>query len=107
MHKAFLHSGFAVSVLSFSIAMAYAAADLNYIPVAAIDHVEVLQDGAAAQYGTDAIAGVVNIILKQNYKGGTATVNGGGYGDGGGHTGDGSVNLGLAPFTNSYLSLTA
>jgi len=48
-----------------------AAADLNYIPVAAIDHIEVLQDGAAAQYGSDAIAGVINIILKSNNHGGT------------------------------------
>jgi iron complex outermembrane receptor protein len=84
-----------------------AAADLNYIPVAAIDHVEVLQDGAAAQYGTDAIAGVVNIILKKNYRGGSANVNGGAYGDGGGHTGDGSANIGFTPFTDAYLSLTA
>ena len=84
-----------------------AAADLNYIPVAAIDHIEVLQDGAAAQYGTDAIAGVVNIILKKNYRGGNANLNGGGYGDGGGRTGDGAVNIGLTPFTDAYLSLTA
>jgi iron complex outermembrane receptor protein len=83
-----------------------AAADLNYIPVSAIDHVEVLQDGAAAQYGTDAIAGVVNIILKSNYQGGSGNVNGGRYGDGGGHTGDGAVNLGLSPFTDAFLSLT-
>ena len=83
-----------------------AAADLNYIPVGAIDHIEVLQDGAAAQYGTDAIAGVVNIILKSNYRGLTGNVNGGGYGDGGGHTGDASANLGLAPFTDAFLSLT-
>ena len=48
-----------------------AAADLNYIPTSAIDHVEVLQDGAAAQYGTDAIAGVVNIILKKADHGGS------------------------------------
>ena len=41
------------------------SADLSLIPRAAIDHVEVLLDGAAAQYGTDAIAGVVNIILKK------------------------------------------
>ena len=45
-------------------------ADLSLIPEAAIDHVEVLLDGAAAQYGTDAIAGVVNIILKKNSSGG-------------------------------------
>ena len=41
-----------------------ASVDLSLIPVGAIDHVEVLQDGAAAQYGSDAVAGVVNVILK-------------------------------------------
>lgn len=38
--------------------------DINTIPASAIDHIEVLRDGAAAQYGSDAIAGVINIILK-------------------------------------------
>jgi iron complex outermembrane receptor protein len=47
-----------------------APADLNAIPLAAIDHVEVLRDGASAQYGSDAIAGVVNIILKKGADGG-------------------------------------
>ena len=84
-----------------------AAADLNYIPVAAIDHVEVLQDGAAAQYGTDAIAGVINIILKSNYRGVTGNINGGGYQDGGGHTGDATANIGIMPFETAYLSITA
>jgi len=41
--------------------------DLNAIPAAAIDRIEVLRDGAAAQYGSDAIAGVINIILKEDY----------------------------------------
>ena len=40
--------------------------DLNAIPVSAIDHIEILRDGASAQYGSDAIAGVINIVLKQN-----------------------------------------
>ena len=40
--------------------------DLNAIPVSAIDRIEVLRDGAAAQYGSDAISGVINIILKSN-----------------------------------------
>ncbi|MDE1149888.1 MAG: TonB-dependent receptor [Azospirillaceae bacterium] len=39
--------------------------DLDLIPVASIDHIEVLRDGAAAQYGSDAIAGVINVILKE------------------------------------------
>ncbi|MDZ4824786.1 MAG: TonB-dependent receptor [Flavobacteriales bacterium] len=40
--------------------------DLNAIPASAIDHIEVLRDGASAQYGSDAIAGVINIVLKKN-----------------------------------------
>jgi iron complex outermembrane receptor protein len=43
--------------------------DLNMFSPAAIDHIEVLQDGASAIYGSDAIGGVVNIILKKNYNG--------------------------------------
>ncbi len=43
--------------------------DLNSIPAAAIERIEVLRDGAAAQYGSDAIAGVINIVLKKNYNG--------------------------------------
>ncbi|MCC6070441.1 TonB-dependent receptor domain-containing protein [Massilia sp. GCM10020059] len=45
------------------------AVDLNSIPFAAVDRVEVLKDGASAIYGTDAIGGVINFILKKNYKG--------------------------------------
>jgi iron complex outermembrane receptor protein len=39
--------------------------DLNAIPIAAVDHIEVLREGAAAQYGSDAIAGVINIVMKK------------------------------------------
>ncbi|HEU5398055.1 MAG TPA: TonB-dependent receptor [Gammaproteobacteria bacterium] len=46
--------------------------DLNTIPASVIDHVEVLQDGASAIYGSDAIAGVVNIITVKNYNGSEA-----------------------------------
>jgi iron complex outermembrane receptor protein len=47
----------------------YSFVDVNMIPVAAIERIEVLADGASAIYGTDAVAGVVNIILKTNYEG--------------------------------------
>ena len=47
--------------------------DFNSIPVGAIKRIEVLRDGAAAQYGSDAIAGVVNIVLKDSADGGEAT----------------------------------
>ena len=43
--------------------------DLNLIPMAAIENIEVLNDGAGAIYGTDAVAGVVNIKLKKNFQG--------------------------------------
>lgn len=48
-------------------------ADLELIPVGAVDRVEVLRDGAAAQYGSDAIAGVINVILKRDSSGVSAT----------------------------------
>jgi len=50
-----------------------APVDLNSIPISAIDHVEVLSDGASARYGSDAIAGVINIILKNDAEGGQIT----------------------------------
>jgi iron complex outermembrane receptor protein len=61
-----------------------APVDLNAIPLAAIDHIEVLRDGAAAQYGSDAIAGVVNIILKKGADGGEAEVSYGQFSKGDG-----------------------
>jgi iron complex outermembrane receptor protein len=46
------------------------AVDLSTIPVSAVDHIEVLRDGASAQYGSDAIAGVINIVLREQDQGG-------------------------------------
>ncbi|KAF1713429.1 TonB-dependent receptor [Pseudoxanthomonas sangjuensis] len=60
------------------------AVDLNAIPVSAIERVEVLRDGASAQYGSDAIAGVVNIVLKGSGKGGSLAVDAGQYSAGDG-----------------------
>jgi iron complex outermembrane receptor protein len=84
-----------------------ASADLNFVPVASIDHIEVLLDGAAAQYGTDAIAGVINIIQKKNSSGGQLTVSGGQYMDGGGDTADVTGNIGFAPTAQSFFNITA
>ena len=55
--------------------------DLNAIPISSIDRVEILRDGASAQYGSDAIAGVINIILKKNIHEFTGDVSFGGYSD--------------------------
>lgn len=53
-----------------------AAVDINAIPASMIDRIEILRDGAAAQYGSDAIAGVINIILKGATTGGIASQTG-------------------------------
>ena len=52
-----------------------AAVDLNSIPTAAVRTVEVLRDGASAQYGSDAIAGVINVLLREDDTGGGVTIN--------------------------------
>jgi iron complex outermembrane receptor protein len=83
-----------------------ASIDLGLIPVAAIDHVEVLQDGAAAQYGSDAIGGVINIILKHANDGGVASVTGGQNYEGDGTTGSWSLNKGIAIGDRGYINAT-
>lgn len=60
--------------LNGSVGRGSAAVDLNTIPTSAIGAVEVLRDGAAAQYGSDAIAGVINVRLREAREGGGATV---------------------------------
>ena len=60
------------------------ATDLNSIPESMIERVEILQDGASSIYGSDAIAGVVNIITKKQQKGLVASVQLGGYDEGDG-----------------------
>ncbi|MBY0490907.1 MAG: TonB-dependent receptor [Gemmatimonadaceae bacterium] len=59
------HNGALVNINN-SIGRGSAGVDLNAIPATSIDRIEVLRDGAAAQYGSDAIAGVVNVVLKSN-----------------------------------------
>jgi iron complex outermembrane recepter protein len=84
-----------------------AAADLNFIPSAAIKRVEILQDGAAAQYGSDAIAGVINIILKDNDRGGLADVTAGRYFEGDGETAEASLNIGFRPAESAFVNISA
>lgn len=68
-----------------SIGRGSAAVDINTIPIAAIERVEVLRDGASAQYGSDAIAGVINIVLKGSGSGGSLAVDYGQYSAGDGN----------------------
>jgi iron complex outermembrane recepter protein len=98
--------------------------DLNTIPAAAIERIEILRDGAAAQYGSDAIAGVINIVLKSANKGGSANVSAGtfmtGYGSTlkfrgadvlsnqtDGTTLNANLNYGFTLKNNGFINLTA
>ncbi|MFX4088675.1 TonB-dependent receptor domain-containing protein [Sphingobium yanoikuyae] len=83
-----------------------APVDIGLIPTSAIDHVEVLLDGAAAIYGSDAIAGVINIILKNNDSGLTFTTNNGLYYEGDGFTSASTVNWGTKLGEDGFLSLS-
>ena len=57
--------------------------DISQIPLSAVDHIEVLADGASAIYGADAVAGVVNIITRKDFSGAQSTVRYGGSTEGG------------------------
>jgi iron complex outermembrane recepter protein len=72
-----------------------ASADLSFIPGSAIASTEVLTDGAAALYGSDAIAGVINLITKKDFRGGTVRANVSGYDAGGGLTRNYQGNFGI------------
>jgi iron complex outermembrane recepter protein len=81
--------------------------DLDLIPLALIDHVEILTDGAAAQYGTDAIAGVINIILKNSNHGATATATAGANYFGDGFTGQVDAEDGMKLGDDGFLDVSA
>jgi len=71
-----------------------AAVDLNTIPASAVDRIEILTDGASSLYGSDAIAGVINIITKKSQDGGAARLYYGDYSTGDGATRQGNLSFG-------------
>ena len=111
------HTTANLAIDSGSVYQGGASVDLSFIPESAIDHIEVLTDGAAAQYGSDAIAGVINIILKKAPSGGTLNATYGANYDGApagmnlpfslnGTTTAVSANVGFAPTEASWFNLT-
>jgi iron complex outermembrane receptor protein len=83
-----------------------AGVDLNAIPAASIKRIEVLRDGAAAQYGSDAIAGVINIVLKDADEGGNISVSYGEYTEGDGETYNVDISKGFALGDGGFLNAT-
>jgi iron complex outermembrane receptor protein len=89
-----------------SIGRGSTSVDLNAIPVSAIDRVEILRDGAAAQYGSDAIAGVINVVLRADAN---RSISGslGQTGEGDGRVTQLQTNYGLGLGNNGFLHLSA
>jgi len=87
----------------------FAFVDISNIPFDAIERVEILKDGASAVYGSDAIAGVVNVILKKNFVGTKVNAEASGTTEGGGAAAHASVIYGAGDFAadgyNAYASL--
>lgn len=83
-----------------------AAPDIDLIPSNAIARIEILQDGAAAQYGSDAIAGVVNVILKSDDNGISGGATAGKYYQGGGDTFAQQATLGTKLGDNGFLNIS-
>ena len=80
--------------------------DISAIPAIALRQVEVLRDGAAAQYGSDAIAGVMNFQLKDAASGGALEYNTGRFGDGGGEAMNLAANVGLPIGATGFANLS-
>ena len=80
--------------------------DLNAIPAAAIDRIEVLRDGASAQYGSDAIAGVINIALKRQTDGIRSTTTTGVTGEGDGQQVKTDLNAGFTIGDRGFFNVT-
>ena len=81
--------------------------NLNAIPMSAIDRIEILTDGASALYGSDAIAGVVNFVLKRNHKGGSLTARVDRPTEGGGRAANASITYGAGDLESDGFSLVA
>lgn len=101
-----LHGSGNLSILSSSF-QGGAAPDLHFIPLASVERVEVLLDGAAAQYGSDAIAGVINLILKSDRRRASGEVYAGQYFKGDGETLGASAHAALPLGKDGYLNFTA
>jgi iron complex outermembrane receptor protein len=81
--------------------------DFNVIPSIALSRIEVLRDGASAQYGSDAIAGVINLELREDAEGGSIIAHVGQYYEGDGDTYDIQANFGMPLGSAGFMNISA
>ena len=98
------HRGAVISFLGSGISDGAQGPDISAIPSIALKQVEVLRDGASAQYGSDAIAGIMNFVFKDNAEGTQIEIRSGEYSDGDGDMYRIAANVGM-PFTANGLRL--
>ena len=101
------HRGAVITWIGNGVSDGAQGADVSAIPAIALRQVEVLRDGASAQYGSDAIAGVLNLQLRDDRSGGAVHVRGGRFLDGGGESYTVAGNVGLPLGENGFANLTA
>jgi len=92
--------------INTSVGRGTAGVDMNAIPGAALKRIEVLRDGAAAQYGSDAIAGVINLVLQDADEGGRAYFSYGEYDEDDGETYNLDLNGGVPLGDSGFLNMT-
>ena len=100
------HRSGVIAFLGGGISDGSQGADLASIPAIALDRVEVLRDGASAQYGSDAIAGVMNFVLKDAASGGSVQTKWGEYYEGDGALSSIATNFGMALADRGFLNIS-
>ena len=101
------HRGAVIALLGSGLSGGSQAPDLSSIPGIAIDRLEVLRDGASAQYGSDAIAGIMNFVLKRDRSGGMFEAKLGSTFEGDGSRMTYAGNIGLPLGANGFANLSA
>ena len=101
------HRSAAITFLGGGLSDGAQGVDLSTIPASSLKQVEVLRDGAAAQYGSDAIAGVLNFVLNDDDQGGNLETRIGSYGQGDGELLQIQGHLGLALTPTGFIHLSA
>ena len=100
------HRAGVIAELGGSLSAGSQGADISAIPVLAFKQVEILRDGAAAQYGSDAIAGVMNFVLKDDADGFSVDARVGEFGEGDGELKQVMVNFGLPLGDDGFINVT-
>ena len=101
------HRAAVITFLGHGLSDGAQGADISVFPAMALEQVEVLRDGAAAQYGSDAIAGVINFGLKRAAKGGQVEAFAGEHYEGDGFTKQFGAQIGLGLLDKGFATLTA